>query len=92
MSWTCWRRCARCSPGRAQVASSRCTLREDLSPAQDRGDGRPQLVGEDGQEVVLGPVGRLGLPPGGLLPAQQGLVLLLGQLRWVVSVAMVQMA
>ena len=58
---------------RAQVARAQQPV-----PAQDRGHGRAQLVGHDGQELVLGPAGGLGLGAGRLLELEQAGALRLG--------------
>ena len=50
--------------GRAQRAEH--LLLEDLREPQDGVQGRPQLVAHIGQELVLGPVGQLGLMDGDL--------------------------
>ena len=48
---------------------------QEVGPAHDRVQGRAQLVGESGQELVLGPVGRLRVPPRRLLALQERLPL-----------------
>ena len=68
--------------GRAVAGSS--SIAETVG--QDGGQRGPQLVAEDGEELVLGPVGRLGLVPGELQAAPRLLALgdveLTTSIRW----------
>ena len=59
---------------------------------QDRGQRRPQLVAEHGQELVLGPVGLLGLGPCGPCPLQESIRSVSSRLRSVMSVDLPQIA
>ena len=50
---------------------------QQVGPAHDGGQGRAQLVGQRGQELVLDPAGRLRLLPGVLGLGQEPLALAL---------------
>src|SRR3954466_11027771 len=62
------------------LASRRRAGAQDPRPAEDGVEGRPQLVGDGGEELVLRAVRDLGLGPRLLLPDEQGAVRLLALL------------
>ena len=57
--------------GEARRLAARRRALEQVGGVAERRERVAQLVGEGGQELVLGPAGPLGLGPGRLLPLQQ---------------------